>query len=73
MARRPRARLLAMPVDGPFPSYSKPLFQGEAKCEAIDIKMMFHFHANVAWGLSPSWIGHAQFIRPTTRVTVVLV
>ena len=72
MARRRRARLLAMPVDGPFPSYSKPLFQGEAKCEAIDIKM-FHFHANLAWGLSQSWIGHAQLIRPTTRVTVVLV
>ena len=53
MARRRRARLLAMPVDGPFPSYSKPLFQGEAKCEAIDIKM-FHFHANLAWGLSQS-------------------
>ena len=27
----------------------------------------------VAWGLSPSWVGHAQFRRPTTRVTVMLV
>ena len=36
----------------PFPSYPKPLFQSEAKCEATDIKMIFfyshayktHFH-----------------------------
>ena len=28
---------------------------------------------SVAWGISPSWVGHAQFSRPTTRVTVVLV
>ena len=46
MARRRRARLLVMPVDGPFPNYSKPLFQGEAKCEAVDKEMIFHFHAN---------------------------
>ena len=46
MARRGRARLLAMPLDGPFPSSSKPLFQGEAKCNAIDMKMILHFHAN---------------------------
>ena len=46
MARRRRARLLAMPVDGPFLSYSKPLFQGEAKCEAIDMRMILHFYAN---------------------------
>ena len=25
-----------------FPSYPKPLFQNEAKCEAIDIKMIFY-------------------------------
>ena len=31
------------------------------------------FRIGVAWGLSPSWVGHAQFRRPTTRVTVVLV
>ena len=24
----------------------KPLFQSEAKCEAIDMKMIFHSHAN---------------------------
>ena len=28
---------------------------------------------SVAWGLSPSWVGHAQFRRLTTRVTVMLV
>ena len=31
------------------------------------------FHTYVAWGLSPSWVGHAQFRRPMTRVTVTLV
>ena len=31
-----------------FPSCLKPLFQGEAKCSAFDMKMMFHFHANKA-------------------------
>ena len=46
MARRGRARLLAIPLDTPFPSYSKPLFQGEVKCEAVDMEMIFHFHAN---------------------------
>ena len=28
---------------------------------------------SVAWGLSPSWVGHAQFRRPMIRVTVMLV
>ena len=27
----------------PFPSYPKPLFQNEAKCEAIDMKMFFYY------------------------------
>ena len=31
-----------------FPSCLKPLFQGEAKCSAFDMKMIFHFHANKA-------------------------
>ena len=31
-----------------FPSCLKPLFQGEAKCLAFDMKMIFHFHANKA-------------------------
>ena len=30
----------------PFPSYPNPLFQSEAKCEAIDMKMIFYSHAN---------------------------
>jgi len=29
-----------------FPSCSKPLFQSEAKHEAIDIKLIFNYHAN---------------------------
>ena len=29
-----------------FPSCHKPLFQGEAQCEAIDMKMIFYSHAN---------------------------
>ena len=33
-------------VHGPFPSCTKPLFQREAKWEAIDMKMILHFHAN---------------------------
>ena len=31
---------------GPFPSCPKPLFQSEAKCEAIDGKVLFYSHAN---------------------------
>ena len=30
----------------PFPSVPKPLFQSEAKCEAIDMKRIFNYHAN---------------------------
>ena len=30
----------------PFPSGHKPLFQSEAKCEAIDVKTTFYSHAN---------------------------
>ena len=30
----------------PFPSCLKPLFQSKAKCEAIDLKMIFYSHAN---------------------------
>ena len=30
----------------PFLSCLKPLFQGEAKCEDIDMKTIFYFHAN---------------------------
>ena len=28
-------------VNRPFQSYPKPLFQSEAKCEVIDVKMIF--------------------------------
>ena len=31
-----------------FPSRLKPLSQSEAKCEAIDMKMIFYSHANKA-------------------------
>ena len=30
----------------PFPSWSKLLFQSEAKCKAIDMKMIIYSHAN---------------------------
>ena len=30
----------------PFPSSIKSLFQSEAKCEAIDMKMIFNYDAN---------------------------
>ena len=30
----------------PFPSCLKPQFQSEVKCEAIDMKMIFHSHVN---------------------------
>ena len=30
----------------PFPCCSKPLFQSEAECEAIDMKIIFYSHAN---------------------------
>ena len=33
-------------IGAPFPNCSKPLFQSEAKCEATDMKMIFHSHAN---------------------------
>ena len=32
-------------MNSPFPSCLKPLFQSEAKCEAIDTKMSFYSHA----------------------------
>ena len=31
---------------GPLLTFPKPLFQSDAKCEAIDMKMAFHSHAN---------------------------
>ena len=32
-------------ISRPFPSYPKPL-SSEAKCEAIDMKLIFNSHAN---------------------------
>ena len=32
-------------ISRPFPSYPKPL-SSEAKCEAIDMKLIFYSHAN---------------------------
>ena len=32
----------------PFPSSKKPHFQNEAKCEAIDMKMIFNYYANIS-------------------------
>ena len=33
-------------MNRPFASCLMPLFESEAKCEAIDMYMMFHSHAN---------------------------
>ena len=30
----------------PFPRFAEPLFQREAKCESINMTMVFYFHAN---------------------------
>ena len=32
----------------PFPSSKKSHFQNEAKCEAIDMKMIFNYYANIS-------------------------
>ena len=36
-----------MKTNGPFPSCHKPLFQSEARCEAIDVEIIFYSHANI--------------------------
>ena len=33
-------------INRPFASCPKPLFHNEAKCEAIDMKLIFYSHAN---------------------------
>ena len=38
--------LTCMSSNRPFPSCLKPLFQSEAKCQAIVMKMIFRSHAN---------------------------
>lgn len=37
---------LSNKVNRPFPSCCKPLFQSEAKCEAVDIEINFQYYAN---------------------------
>ena len=34
-------------INSPFPSLPKSLLQSEAKCKAIDMKMIFYFHVNL--------------------------
>ena len=48
----------------PFPSCPKPLFQSEAKCEAIDVKNIFYSHANKQerWCTQPLF-GLLSFVR----------
>ena len=41
----PEADYCYLPIKRPFPSGLKPLFQREAKCGAIDMKMSFYSHA----------------------------
>ena len=38
--------LIMTVVNRPFPSSKKSHFQSEAKCEAIDMKMIFNYDAN---------------------------
>ena len=35
-------------LNRPFPSSKKSHFQSEAKCEAIDMKMIFNYYANIS-------------------------
>ena len=48
----------------PFPSVPKPLFQSEAKCEAIDMKRIFNYHANKTHfhnkGFAPSLVSKVR-------------
>ena len=39
-------QLLSIKVSKPFPSCLKPLFQSEAKCEAVHIEIYFHYYVN---------------------------
>lgn len=42
------AELKMQDVNRPFPSCAKPLFQSEANCETIDMKMFFYSRVNEA-------------------------
>ena len=48
----------------PFPSVPKPLFQSEAKCEAIDMKRIFNYPANKTHfhnkGFAPSLVSKVR-------------
>ena len=37
---------ISLDINRPFPSCPNPLFHNEAKCEAIDMKIIFYSHAN---------------------------
>ena len=42
-----RNSCIAVALNRPFPSCSKPLFQSDAKCKAVDMKMIIQYsHAN---------------------------
>ena len=57
----PEADYCYLPIKRPFPSCLKPLFQREAKCGAIDMKMSFYSHAmkliitRKVWNLASFW------------------
>ena len=44
--RRMSDRVSRATLNRPFPSSKKSHFQSEAKCEAIDMKMIFNYDAN---------------------------
>ena len=46
LGRSSAARLKG--ANRPFPSSKKSHFQSEAKCEAIDMKMIFNYYANIS-------------------------
>ena len=43
-----KSRKEDMKTNGPFPSCLTPLFQSGARCEAIDMEIIFYSHANIA-------------------------
>ena len=57
----PEADYCYLPIKRPFLSCLKPLFQREAKCGAIDMKMSFYSHAmkliitRKVWNLASFW------------------
>ena len=57
----PEADYCYLPIKRPFPSCLKPLFQREAKCGAIDMKISFYSYAmkliitRKVWNLASLW------------------